>query len=86
MKNLILKDLIKAFFVLITIYYILNNYFVHPQIIDIKNYWSIEKRQHTLLAGISGHNYIVLKNQNENIVSEIHGLATNPITNTWNTV
>ena len=39
--------------------------------------------QHPLVFGFAGHNYLVLKDQNGDIVAELHGLATNALTGTW---
>jgi hypothetical protein len=39
--------------------------------------------QYPLLLGIAGHNYLVLRNSQNNIVSELHGLATDVTTKKW---
>lgn len=39
--------------------------------------------QHPLLFGLAGHNYLLLRDGNDTIVSELHGLATDPNTGNW---
>lgn len=39
--------------------------------------------QHPLLLGVAGHNYLVLRDENNVIQKELHGLATNSLTDTW---
>ena len=39
--------------------------------------------QHPIAFGLAGHNYLVLRNQDNEVVSEMHGLATNPTTHEW---
>jgi hypothetical protein len=39
--------------------------------------------QQPLLFGIAGHNYLVLRNDNNTIVKELHGLATDARTGAW---
>lgn len=39
--------------------------------------------QHPLVFGIAGHNYLVLRDQNNDVIKELHGLATDPKTMMW---
>ncbi len=39
--------------------------------------------QHPLFFGLAGHNYLVVRNQDGDIVSELHGLATDTTTKKW---
>ncbi len=39
--------------------------------------------QHPLVLGIAGHNFLVLKDNQNEIVEELHGLATNATTQEW---
>lgn len=39
--------------------------------------------QQPLILGLAGHNYLVLKNENNTIIKELHGLATDPKTGNW---
>lgn len=39
--------------------------------------------QHPLVLGVAGHNYVALQNDSNIIQSELHGLATDPETNSW---
>ena len=39
--------------------------------------------QYPLLLGVAGHNYLVLRDSYNNILSELHGLATDATTKKW---
>lgn len=39
--------------------------------------------QHPLVLGLAGHNYLVLRNPENTIVQEFHGLATDNTTGEW---
>lgn len=78
-----IKDLFWSVILMFTLYGLINNPIVHPLTQPLPGNWSIELRQHRLLFGIAGHNYLVLRNQDGDIISELHGLATDPITKTW---
>lgn len=39
--------------------------------------------QHPLLFGFAGHNYLALRDENGDIVSELHGLATDAANGGW---
>jgi hypothetical protein len=65
---------------------VLNNNYVRPTL-DILNSqkevasdtsWHIYKREHKLLLGISGHHFIEMRDENNNIISQIHGKAYDP--------
>jgi hypothetical protein len=81
--NRFIKDLVLSFFFLLFIYSITHNPVVRPTLKPAEGVWRIEKLQHPLMFGFAGHNYLVLRNANNEIEKEIHGLATDPITNTW---
>ena len=78
-----IKDLIISFFFLLFVYLITHNSIVQPKPKETNGLWHIEKLQHPLLFGLVGHNYLVLKDPNENIVSEFHGLATDALNSGW---
>lgn len=77
------KDFIISFFFLIFLYGITHNSYMYPEPKPVPGNWSIQKLQHPLFFGLAGHNYIVLKDQTGTIVSELHGLATDPVTGLW---
>lgn len=39
--------------------------------------------QHPLVFGVAGHNYLTLRNEHNEIVRELHGLATDPNNGGW---
>ena len=39
--------------------------------------------QHSLVFGLAGHNYLALRNENGDVVEELHGLATDERTQRW---
>lgn len=45
---------------------------------DNTHAWHIYKREHKLLLGISGHHFIEMRDENNNIISQIHGKAYDP--------
>ena len=42
--------------------------------------------QQPIILGIAGHNYVVLRDNNNTIVDELHGLASDPTTGEWKTI
>lgn len=77
------KDLIISVIFLTLWYGITHNPIARPIAQPTVGLWSIELRQHPLVFGIAGHNYLVLRNGSHDIVEELHGLATDPATGTW---
>ena len=83
-QNRIEKDLILSFFFILFIYAITHNPVVRPKLTTPNDgNWRIEKMQHPLVFGLTGHNYLVLRSPDNNIVSELHGLATDQINGNW---
>ena len=83
-QNRIEKDLIISFFILLFLYSIIHNPIVRPKLNQTNDgNWKIEKMQHPLVFGFAGHNYLVLRSPDNNIVAELHGLATDQVSNTW---
>lgn len=39
--------------------------------------------QHPLVFGIAGHNFLTLRDENNSIIEEYHGLATDSVTGDW---
>jgi hypothetical protein len=77
------KDLLMSLVFVIFIYTITHNPITHPKPKPVAGDWTIEFVQHPLVFGILGHNYLVMKNANEETESEMHGLATDRNTKTW---
>ncbi len=77
------KDSILSLFILVFLYLITHNPIVKPTPKLVLGMWSIEKMQHPLVFGFTGHNFLVLRDENNQIVKELHGLATDSNTNTW---
>lgn len=63
----------------IIMYYTLNNNYVRPQLstddLQAINNWSINKREHKLLFGLSGHTYLELMDNNGQVIEQLHGFA-----------
>ncbi len=78
-----IKDLLWSTLFLSVHYGITHNPIVRPIPQPIPGNWSIQLMQHPLLFGFAGHNYLALRDQNGNIVEELHGLATDAATGQW---
>lgn len=77
------KDLIWSVIILSLLYALTHNPITRPIARADEGKWSIHFMQHPLIFGFAGHNYIALYDADGNIVSELHGLATNPQTGEW---
>lgn len=77
-KDLILSALIIAF-----MYSAVHNPLTHPKPKPLPGNWSIQFMQHPILFGFAGHNYLLLRDDRGSIISELHGLATDPATGNW---
>lgn len=77
------KDLIWSILILTLLYALTHNPVTRPIARADEGEWSIHFMQHPLIFGFAGHNYIALYDADGNIVSELHGLATNPETGEW---
>lgn len=80
------KDLILSVIFLTLIYVLIHNPITHPTPIPQHENWSIQLMQYPLLFGIAGHNYLALRDENGNVISELHGLATDITTGKWKNV
>lgn len=74
--KIIIIDLLKITFALSFIFLILNNNYVRPRIKKGSGYFKIEKREHKLLGGITGHTFLEMRDSEDNVLHQIHGLAT----------
>ena len=81
--RLFIKDLFWSLIFILSVYGITHNPITQPKPQPIPGNWSIQIMQHPLLFGITGHNYLALRNQDGDIVEELHGLATDGITGQW---
>ncbi len=81
--NRFIKDLFWSFIFILFIYGITHNPIIRPIPKASKGEWSIQIMQHPLLFGFAGHNYLALRNPDGEIVSELHGLATDISTGEW---
>lgn len=77
------KDLIWSTVILTSLYALTHNPITRPIARADQGKWSIHFMQHPLVFGLAGHNYIALYNADGHILSELHGLATNPATGEW---
>ncbi len=77
------KDLIISTLFIFCVYAVTHNKFTYPQPEPVVGKWNIEQVQHPLFLGFAGHNYLVLRDGLGDVESELHGLATDPISGTW---
>ncbi len=77
------KDLILIAVFSATFYTLTHNPLTHPIPEEVKGVWSIQLMQHPLVFGIAGHNFLTLRNEKNDIVEELHGLATDATTGDW---
>ena len=89
----VIKEILIVVFTLNFVYFAFNNNYVRPVLndknynnIDNKNnllnkeesgYWHINKREHSIVWGLSGHTYLELVDNNSEIVGQVHGFAYN---------
>jgi len=77
-KDLVVIAIFVAFFYILT-----HNPFFYPKLLPTPGAWSIQLMQHPLALGLAGHNYLVLREENDTIIHEFHGLATDSTTGEW---
>jgi hypothetical protein len=81
--NQFTKDFLLSIAIIASLYGITHNPIVRPTPQPMPGNWSIQFMQHPLLFGFAGHNYLALRDQDGAIISELHGLATDPFTGEW---
>jgi hypothetical protein len=81
--NQFTKDSFYSLIFLLAVYGITHNPIVRPIPTPIPGHWSIQLMQHPLIFGLAGHNYLALRDENGNVVEELHGLATDTYTKQW---
>jgi hypothetical protein len=81
--NQFTKDSFYSLIFILVVYGITHNPIVRPTPKPIPGNWSVQFMQHPLVFGLAGHNYLALRDPNGTIVSELHGLATDPKTGSW---
>ena len=73
------KDILIICFCVFAVYILLNNGYVRPKPsinTDNRNTnWHIYKREHKLLMGLTGHNYLELVDDESKVRGQIHGFA-----------
>ena len=77
------QDVLLSVAIIFSLYGVTHNSFTQPTPQPLPGNWSVQLMQHPLLFGIAGHNYLVLKDQNGDVIKEFHGLATDPETKQW---
>lgn len=77
------KDSFYSLIFLLAVYGITHNPIVRPIPTPTPGHWSIQLMQHPLIFGLAGHNYLALRDQDGNVVEELHGLATDDATKQW---
>ncbi len=78
-----IRDALLSVFFVLFLYILTNNEITHPTPTPAFGKWSIQKIQYPLLLGLAGHNYLVLRDEKNNVVYELHGLATDALTGIW---
>jgi hypothetical protein len=81
--NQFTKDSFYSLIFLLAVYGITHNPVVRPTPIPAPGAWSIQFMQHPLIFGLAGHNYLALRDQDGNVIDELHGLATDMVTKQW---
>lgn len=79
-KNRIEKDFFWSCIFILFLYFVINNPITHPIPKLETGEWAIEQIQKPIFFGTAGHNFLILRDEKGNIVSELHGLATNTTT------
>jgi hypothetical protein len=77
------KDLATITLFGLLFYILTHNPLTHPKLPETYGMWSIQLMQQPILFGIAGHNYLVLRDANNLIQKELHGLATDITAGTW---
>lgn len=81
--NRFIKDLVYSALFLAFLYGVTHNPITRPMPKPTPGNWSIQFMQHPLLFGFAGHNYLTLRDTKGAVISELHGLATDPNTGNW---
>lgn len=81
--NQFTKDFLLSGAFIFVLYGITHNPIVRPTPEPLPGNWSIQFMQHPLLFGFAGHNYLALRDDTGAIISELHGLATDPVNGGW---
>jgi hypothetical protein len=79
------KDILVIAFFVFLFFGLTHNPIVRPKAEPelTKGKWNIELRQRPLALGVAGHNYLVLRNTEGEIVAQFHGLPTDEETGEW---
>lgn len=78
-----IKDIFLIIVLGVSLYVLTHNPITHPTPQVTQGLWSIQLMQQPLVFGIAGHNYLVLRDSNNLIKEELHGLATDYSTGAW---
>ena len=71
----VLKEIFILIFAFVFVYFVFNNNYVRPALKEGNKDWSINKREHKLALGLSGHTFIELQNESGQVIGQIHGFA-----------
>lgn len=78
-----IKDIVLLALFGLVFYGLTHNPITYPRVEPSYGLYSIELMQYPLVLGIAGHNYLVLRDGNNTVLRELHGLATDSKTNAW---
>ena len=62
------KDLFLIVLFGVALYALTHNPITHPKLEDTEGVWSIQLMQQPLVFGVAGHNYLVLRDNNNKII------------------
>lgn len=71
-----IEDIIAVLLIFPIIFFGFNNQKVRPVIQVEQGKWTIEKRERKLLLGLTGHTFLEMRDDNNNVVAQLHGFAT----------
>ena len=78
-----IKDIILIALFGSALYILTHNPITHPLPQKKSGLWSIQLMQHPIIFGFAGHNYLSLRDENNTVIEELHGLATDETTGAW---
>ena len=92
----IIKEILIVIFTFVFVYFAFNNTYIRPilkvenynniinknsSLVKEKNtQWHINKREHKIVMGLTGHTYLEMINENGEVMGQIHGFAYDPNT------
>ncbi|MEN9552338.1 MAG: hypothetical protein RI935_715 [Candidatus Parcubacteria bacterium] len=79
----IIKDVLIVAVFFLAFYAATHNSHVRPHPTTTRGGWSIELHQKPLAFGLAGHNFLLLRDSNNTVITTLHGLPTDKTTGAW---